>query len=385
MGIIAMNYLTIIVCFTSLIQTASAFERRVWQAPQIEENGKEITISIGDQPAGLFFTDKLDSEKRYRLTVDGRGGPFTMRMTRDGGTPQYLAAPAAQTSLTITGTRDLELLFYADKAARYTLAHLAIEPCPDCKTAEDVKARVRADIPGIDAMQPLEKGQKLLYWAANVSDFTADAALTPKDFESWPAEKALFDFFDKDIGGVSCGGMSVFTKNIFHLFDLDAVTVNYGVPDTNVTHVSVVLHDRGHFYLFDPTFAATYEREGLQVSLRDAFTALQAEKKMSFRAKELSLARRDLLEPGPTLEAHVCAEKDTTKGGLIHCRMGSRNYRAIVQDTQGELWKSFGVELDEFALLKLFYKGMFSVGEGLKPETRLQLIAMLKEQGIPFH
>lgn len=371
--------------FCLLSHNAQAFDRQAWQIPQIEENGSTITITVANQPSGLFFTWKLDNAIRYRLTVDGSGGPFTMRLTRDGGPPQYLAAPTSQTSLTIEGTPDLELLFYADKAARYTLSRITLEPCPDCKIAEDVKARIRADIPDIDELEPLKKAERLLHWAANVSDYSTNPNLTPNDFESWPVEKALFDFFDKDIGGVSCGGMSVFAKNVFHLFGLDAVTVNYGAFGTNVTHVSVVLHESGEFYLFDPTFASTYQRDNTLVSLREALVAIRSKEEISFRARELGLRRRDLIDLGPILEPLLCAENHTMPSGASHCRMGSYRYLDILRVTLGDEWRASGVELDEFALLKLFYKGMFSIGDGLKSETRGQLMALLKDIGVPFH
>jgi hypothetical protein len=380
-----MRLLTAICLTVVLAGNVFAFERTPWQNPVIVENGTATRIDVGDAPSGLSLRRRLDPAQRYELKVSGSGGPFTMRLTRDGQAPEYLAAPVSETRKIITGTGDIELLFYADKKASYSLDAISLEPCPACRTAEDVKARIRSEIPGIDGMDVFEKAVHLLDWAANVSDHSPDPALTPKDFETWSPEQALFDFFDKDIGGVSCGGMAVFLNKIYHLFDIDSFTLNYGIPNTYLTHVTTLLRSGDKFYLYDPTFNGFYEKNGAPLDVLSAIDMHVSGRTEGLAFLSAPLPRRDFIRPGSVLEPLVCAEQYVTAAQEKRCRMGIVTYADVFARSHGQLWRSFDVPVGERTLLQLFTKGVFSVGEGLNPETRGLFVSRLKAAGVPFH
>ncbi|MCA0319474.1 MAG: hypothetical protein LCH88_15555 [Proteobacteria bacterium] len=309
---------------------------------------------------------------------------MTMRVTRDDQGSAYRAAPIQPTSLTITNTSRLEVLFYADGPATYDLAAISIEPCPTCRTSDDVKRRIEAEVPGLGTKSRWEQALALLRWAANAVDYSTDASLTPPDFESWPVEKALFDFFDRDIGAVSCGGMSVFTRDVLRLFGFEAFTINYGIPGTIATHVTTVVQIDGLFYMLDPTFAAYFAVAGQPVDLVTALNMVKRGEALGLQLSELDLSERDFIRPGP-IEHVVCLHRSRTAAGEDLCRMGRLSYASVFAETNGESWRSLGVPFNQHSLITLMFRGIFSVGDGVNGDTRVSFLKAMRDFGIRMH
>ena len=85
----------------------------------------------------------------------------------------------------------------------------------------------------------------------------------------------MYDFFDLDKGGISCGGFSVFFQRVLQLFGINAFTVNYGIQSSFVTHVTVIVPHDGNFYVLDPSFDVTFMREGRMLDVAEAINILQ--------------------------------------------------------------------------------------------------------------
>jgi hypothetical protein len=378
------SVLAALLALTAALVPAQAFERSPWHAPEVAERDGTVSIRVGSTPSGLFFRRQLDAAQRYELTVEGSGGPMTMRVVRDGNPPDYLAAPRGQVSITVVGTTSIELLFYADAPATYDLARLSITPCTACRTGDDVRRRIEADIPDLAGKSGLDKAIALLRWSANVTDYSPDSTLTPPDFEAWPVEKALYEFFDADIGAVSCGGMSVFTRNVLRLFGFDAFTINYGVPDTLVTHVSTVVRIDGRFFLLDPTFGAYYVADAAPVDLIAALQMLKQGDATRLEMRELDLSGRDFIRPGP-IEHRVCIRRSVTGAGETLCRMAGTSYAEVFRDHGAERWREIGIPFNQHSLVALILRGVFSVGDGTRPGTRTAFLEALREMGIRMH
>jgi hypothetical protein len=366
------------------VGVCGAFERETWQKPVVaERQGGSVEIRIDAPPAGLLLRRALDPAKRYLLKVSGRGGPMTMRLQLDDRPHEYLAAPVGSIERLVRSASRIELLFYADKPASYVLEAAALEECPSCKTSDDVRARVLAEMPQVATAKGLEKAILLMRWAANVADYTPNPKLIPAGFEGWPVEKALYEFFDRDIGGVSCGGQSVFLTRVLHLFGVEAFTISYGVPNTSLTHVTVAVPDAGKHYVVDPSFGMIFMRDGRSLDIEAALTGLAAGHDFEIVARELDLSERDV--HGIFRINRNCWSYRNSKLGHGICKLGPNSLLRAYVRSEKRAWQRMGIALDSGGLVRLMRSGFFSVGRSLDPAVRQRFIDMIKARGIRFH
>jgi len=384
-----LRFLLLGLCAVLWADTVSAFDRTPWQNVRLAEAAEGTRLSIGEAPAGLFLRRQLDPEKRYRLSVRGSGRPITMRLKIDGGPHEYLPAPMPQIKRTIAGASSIELLFYSDTPAEYLLSHAEIEECSDCRTQQDLIRRIEAEIPGLDRLAGMAKAVALLKWAANVSNYTPSAKLIPSDFEGWSPERMTYEFFDGAKGGVSCGGHSVFLLKILHLFGIEAFTVNYGVPGTYVTHVTVMISTDKQYYVLDPSFGVLFKRRGRDLDVEQALALIKANETAEIGTISVGIERKGIItRPGylhPALD-RICVHRIATGNGLRKCTIGRNSLLNVFRrGANARAWAEEGVPMADDALLRLMVKGVFSVGPSRDPAVREAFIAMLKRQGITFH
>ena len=364
----------------------AAFDRSLWQSPIILDKAGVTEIRIETAPAGLFLRENLNSKMRYKLRVKGAGGPITMRLRIDDKAPEYLAAPSGTTDRPITGASRLELLFYSDKPASYRLESAEIKECPNCRTIDDLRKRILNEVPEVTTATGLDKAIALMKWAANEADYTPDPKLIPPDFESWPPEKMVYDFFDLDRGGVSCGGYSVFLRHVLRMFGIDAFTVNYGIPGSFLTHVTVIVPNNGKFYVIDPSFGVTFMREGHMLEVDEAIKLLRTGSNSEIVIQEHGLGHRDII--GYTIDHEIdriCVKREVTSAGMPKCRIGDNSFFTAYRRGHAHDWNAANVPLDNAALLRLMLKGFFNVGSSIDPTARDRFIAILSQEGIAFH
>lgn len=359
--------------------------RESWQSPTLTERSRGLDITVATGSGGVYFRRTLDASKRYQVTANGQGEPLTMRLQLDDRPHEYLAAPIGSTDRIITGATRLEVLFYSDKPSSYALEQLDINECPTCKTAEDLRERILYEAPEVGTTTGLDKAIALMKWAANIADYTSIPKLIPGDFESWSAEKAVYDFFDKDVGGVSCGGHAVFLQRILHMFDVDAFTINYGVPGSYVTHVSVVVPHEGRFYLFDPSFALTFGMHGRAAPIDEVLRAISAGRGNDVAMREHGLERRDFVLPSENKNLYICDAMRSRPDGVEICKIGGKSQIGNFARENAESWREAGVPFDDAALFRLMLKGFFGIGPSLQPANREMFVALLSELKIPMH
>ena len=363
----------------------AAFDRSLWQSPIISDKSGVTEILIERAPAGLFLRERLDPTKRYKLRVKGTGEPITMRLQIDDMAQEFLAAPLGVTDRTITGASRLELLFYSLKPASYSLERVEIEKCPECRTAEDLRRRILDEVPGVATKTGLERAILLMEWAANVADYTLNPKLIPPDFGNWPAEKMVYDFFDLDRGGVSCGGYSAFLQRILQMFGINSFTVNYGIPNSALTHVTVIVPHNSKFYVLDPTFNVTFMRKGRMLDLAQAIKILRTGLSSEIVIQEHGLERRDIIGYSPEAYPEICVRREMISAGMRKCRIGDSSFIAAFRRGEAHDWSAANVPLDNVFLLRLMLKGFYDVGPSIDPSARNRFIAMLGQYDIPFH
>ncbi len=371
--------------------SSCGMEMQNWQfARLIRSSSGALYVSVKDAPGGVLFTQKLDRDRRYRLRIAGRGNNFTVRVTTRGdrGSMEYLPAPNGEKILNFSDITSIDVLVYSDVPAEYILREMRIDDCEDCRLSEDLVRVVRDAIPDLDQLGAYEKAVAIMRWASTAAHYTLDARQIPSDFESWPVYRQYFDFFLPSAGGASCGGIAVFTVNVMKLFDIDAMTINYGVPRSQgefATHVSVVVKIADQFYLLDPTFAATVATDNGPLPLDQALLAVQ-QGAGKIRIADFDLSGRSNVGPRTITALSLCATRSVNANGVETCRIDpGLRFLDIFTESERDQWLSEGVRLDRESLVSLIWQGVFTIGDGTQSESDEQLAARLKNIGVPFH
>lgn len=355
----------------------------VFESAELNRSDGALEIETQDGPGGLQLQRQLDPEKRYRLVVEGRGEAYTVRLGFDDDDLQYLPAPSdgdSPLTATISKQGSVELLVYSDDpASTYVLETVEISKCEQCNTAEDLRGKILSRIPGLQDMDTLEKAKALLKWSANSTNFAVGADALIDNFESLPVQTQFYDYMDENVGGVYCGGAAVFYSNILHKFDVDAFTINYGIYDPDITHVTVIVPHEGRHYIMDPTFAAFYEDGGRMVSLEEIFAGRFDDIELS----EMSLAQRQFIG---TVEARIdCADEPIQAGEHLICSIGEDSFVENYVDLFLTHLESVGLSSDALFLVEMMRLGMFNIGPSLDPATRELFAARVDEWGLPKH
>jgi len=260
--------------------------------------------------------------------------------------------------------------------------------CPTCVSSETLRRRIIEEAPEVAQLSGIDKAIALLQWASTTGDYSPDPGLTPASFETWSAQKMVYDFFDHDLGGISCGGYAVFFRKILNLFGIDAFEVNYGIPNSYVTHVTVIVPDRGEFYVLDPSFAVTFTRGNENLSVDRAIKLIMSGRSDLIHPREHLQRGRDILVRSRreiSSFPEICERLSTTPAGLTKCSTTSYSYFSAFQRGSSAEWRKFNVQLDNAGLFRLMREGFFSVNRSIDPRSRTKFIARMKNLGIPFH
>lgn len=361
---------------------ADAWTKAPYGQPDLTETEAGLRIQVERAPAGLFFRKLLDPGKRYRFSAVGTCRAFSVRMRRDDRPFEYLGG-TDQLSRTISGVRDFEALIYSDKPATCDLSEIEIKECPTCKTAADLQARIRADIPDLDAMPTIDKARALLHWASTTLNWTVEPGTAVAHFQSISLVDSVYDVFDRDVGGIICGGAAVYYSNVLHEFGIDAFTIDIGPKRDPLTHVTVVIPFDGKFLLYDPTFAMHYEQDGRDIDMFSILTDYRAGHSLA-ASRSYSIASRKVLFKNEDREA--CGTNIWQSNGWKICRLGSTDFlqRYFRAKAMAGKLSRHGIAPDHFALIALLDKGIFGVGPALDPKSREAFMRRAREAGLTF-
>jgi len=373
--------------------------------PFIQAKKDSLLIEGKGQPAGLFFTYKIDPNKRYRVKVTGypQQGQTALRVRRDENEPDYYLAPDGSTDLVLFDVEEVEFLLYNEQAFAYELNSIQIEECPTCKTDEDLRQMLLTEIPALkESLQNdrLHAARLLLNWASNVGDFAISPEIreiTNLGFSKKSASQIYYDIFDSNNGGVYCGGMSVFFDKLLKLFDYDSFTINFGHKQDDLTHVTVIVSQKQSdgwlYYIFDPTFNATFRSPSTKqhLTVSEMINFLKANQTNQIYVESLSLKQRDfLILREDRFKRNTRNEKlcEVFKFKIKHrdwVSCSSPNYSIYVYfDRWNHIFLENGYSSGLTGFLELLTSRIFSVGSSLNPEASQQFISEIKSLGIPY-
>jgi hypothetical protein len=238
------------------------------------------------------------------------------------------------------------------------------------------------------AMMHRPSAEKIMTAAAVEADWAVSPGIDNAIPAPWtlPHEK-LKDLFSADRLGGYCGLTAEFAAQRLRQNGYDAFSLNYGIAGGDLTHVTTILHQRGKFYLMDPTFAATLRHHGAPVDIFDALAG------HPYELHQGDISARDWLVHANDLESKrargILLEECrpiAAIGGIdtLKCHIRSYDVRAYAATVSAPLKKA-GLPTDDRVLIELMRKGLFGVGIVKSAGTRERFLNRWRAAGLPIH
>ncbi len=277
----------------------------------------------------------------------------------------------------------------------YELNSIEIEECSTCKTDEDLRQMLLTEIPELrESLQndPLHAARLLLNWASNVGDFAGSSEIikiTDPGFSKKSVSQMYYDIFDTNNGGVYCGGMSVFFDKLLKLFDYDSFTINFGTKQNDLTHVTVIVSqkesDGWRYYIFDPTFNATFRSQTTNqyLTVSEMINFLKTNQTNQISVESLPLKQRDFLMIKESKQNCEVLKFELEHRDWIVCARPNYSIYTYLNSWDNTFIKN-GYSTGLTGFLELLTTRIFSAGSSLNPEASQQFISEMKSLGIAY-
>ena len=245
------------------------------------------------------------------------------------------------------------------------------------------------ELPGLENLletNKLEAIRRIRSWAAKKATWGE----YPPEIELYTLDAFQIDEQVWKPGfGTSCGGFAYFLEKVLLSFKITAFTLDFGVPNSNLTHVTLVVAlNEGEgfkFYVFDPTFNASYIDTNSK-KIIDIFEVISRSQKnednftlaQDYFVRNVSHAD----DQGEYLESLSGTESDCDYVDFHWLCKGFPYNINVLKVMWKENIKQNKISLDDDIFLSLFKNTVFSVGHSLKGKARIEFIKQLKEHGI---
>ena len=254
------------------------------------------------------------------------------------------------------------------------------------KTVPSLKANL--------ATNRLAAARQLMNWAAQNADSAISASLETRTTTRMTAlsrpSDLYHDFFEQSVGGVYCGGFSIFLSNMLKLFGYEAFTLNFGELRDDLTHVNVIVaipngSNDWNYYILDPTFNITFLEPGTSrmLTFQEMIQKINSGQAHQISVRQDSIAERDWLAFGtvslPQYELKL--QTQSAEQGIRVYSRASFTLSAWLLENRVALTR-YGYSTGTTGYLQLLTNQIFSVGPTTNSAVRDRFISIVRSLGI---
>lgn len=372
------------------------FEAYKPQFFNIEDFGNRLEIgSTSRSGAGFLIKTENKSSQPQLILVSGRNieERASVRIRHNSEEPTYIPAPDGDFYWTIGPGETVELLYYRDKRFIYSINEISKKQCPECIEKHALKTRILKEIPSL--LKTLNEGrwEEALTLLLDFSSKQADLGLTIRSDAAYTySPNDLTYLFANDSVEGSCGLFADYYRKILKEFGFESATLDFGIDtEMNLTHVStIVLAPDGNYYIFDPTFNATYhtgsgeladiedilgpqEVKFMEVSLlRDIWVKESGADEFLFHSDYLNKKNYNLA---------LCTKKNINKEDYVFCPDVPYSSEFLIEKWKDRLALA-GFQTNSDLLTTFLKKGSVYSINSENPKLKLELIRLLKNRGV---
>ncbi len=345
------------------------------------------------KPQAVGFTYKLDSNKRYLVSITGQFYKIRplLGIRINGNPDRILPAPNGEIFFNVFNASKVTFFLNIHPIIKYQLNSIQFHECPQCVDRKELIQLIQKDKPQLDILlkqDHLLAAQSILDWTANVIPIALSKPFHDKtDNLNRMAPEEIYNLFNLNLAAVYCGGSSLFLNKVLALFGINSFTLDFGDISNFLTHTTVVVtkHSGDHwkYYIFDPTFNFTFQNpnSGYFLTFSELMDIPPTNIKGKIKINQRSLHKRRFLALKE--DAKLChAVKETTPDYLI-CSISDYTLKRYFDQVNPQYVKN-GYSRNLSGFLQLLRKRIFTIGGLSKQNSRDRFMEILKTHKIPM-
>lgn len=246
---------------------------------KVSDDGDLKIAGVGYLNSGLAVKTKNTSRYPELVILDGGEvkGPPSLGVELNSKSRTYTRAAEGKFyfSLAPGDTVDLLIVSAGGYAYSYSIKAISKEKCASCVGQEFFRDSIIRERPEIESAINNGEWERVLL---SLLDFASNrvvlGATSRSDIAYTFFPNDLTYTFSHNLSEGSCGLFTDYFRKIIKEFGFESASLDFGIDSsTYLTHVTaVVLAPDGKYYIFDPTFNATYRsRTGRLVDVEHAF------------------------------------------------------------------------------------------------------------------
>ncbi|MCA9092312.1 MAG: hypothetical protein KDA68_02400 [Planctomycetaceae bacterium] len=261
-------------------------------------------------------------------------------------------------------------------------------------TNDALRQQILFELPELTAAlisgETLKAAELILKWAARTGDFALDGSTVNIAAQANSAADLFYNYFEPDVGGMSCGGYGNYFSSLLKLFEIDSLNIGFGQLPL-LTHVTVVIPIREagtwKFYLMDPTFGTTFiNPETAQLAtLFDLIDFKRAGRLDELSEQTIDLGERDFLSPTPSSIPELTFQGMSSGNYVYHCENYSLGTYLYWWSTS---LNNSGYSADQEGFVSLIenwvYNALMYGNQTTMAEARTAFINEVTNRGITF-
>lgn len=251
-----------------------------------------------------------------------------------------------------------------------------------CRTAEDFDEL----LPGDPQDTSNERLVSLTEWVSRNADYAASESIASSvDVTGLTASQMYYKYYEPSSAGGYCGATAVFLARTLRSQGYETFTIDFGLRDGHLTHVTTIVALGDQYFMMDATFGAYFAVPGTNQPI-DLFDVLDGAaydfRTLDMSGREFIVAKNDKDRLERMKEMSLVDNCKTSKDHpVVVCNRPGFGLEAYLESFSVPLREN-NLERSPQTLIELLKRGVFSIGASEDTDAMRRFARELDARGI---
>ena len=194
-----------------------------------------------------------------------------------------------------------------------------------------------------------------------------------------------FQYYEPNAGGGFCGASAAFLARTLRSQGFDAFTLDFGLREDDLTHVTTIVALEGRFYLVDATFGAYFAKPGTDIPV-DVLSVLDGApyelRRFDMASRDFIFVKQDKKMMSRLRETGVVKDCKPADGGATYaCKRPGFGLEAYLTSFDVQLRRN-NFESNADTLIAMLRRGVLGIGDTQDSDAMRAFARGLDARGI---